>query len=55
MTAMYTDVITKSELHLSDIADELDEDWVRLAAQLGFKNQDISRITNQNDSTAQQV
>lgn len=38
------DSISKTELRLTDIARELEGDWVLLAKQLGFTDEEIAKI-----------
>ena len=49
------DQISKAELWLTDIADSLHEDWMRLAQELGVAERDVRRIQGEYADVSEQA
>ena len=47
--------VAKAEMRLTDIADQLQSDWVPLARQLGFTQQEIVDIQKEYTYVGEQV
>ena len=55
MFAVGEESITKAQLRLTDIAENLESDWVKLAEQLGITPQEILHIKQEYHYVVEQV